>query len=99
MEDLRQFVTLDGAALIHIDGPTNPVDVGTKPPARTEKALGILLKIVESGRYQAQKSQNFKDTFETRSEALSSLCSVFSTVVIKQTAPYHERVRLRLLFS
>ena len=99
VEDLRQFVTFDGAALIHIDGPTNPVDVGTKPAARTDKALPILSKLLSGGRYQAQISQNFKDTFVTRAESLRSLHSVFSTVAFKANAPLLERVRIRLLFS
>jgi hypothetical protein len=99
VEDLRQFVTLDGAALIHIDGPTNPVDVGTKPATRTDKALPILSLLLNEGRYQAQISQNFKDTFVTKAESLRTLHSVFSTVVFKQNAPLLERVRIRLLFS
>ena len=98
VEDLRQFVTLDGAAFIHIDGPTNPTDVGTKPASRTDKAMRILSKIVDTGKYQAQISQNFKDTFVTKAEELASLHSVYSTVVMKKNAPLLERVRIRLLF-
>ena len=105
VEDLRQFVLEDGAALLHIDGPTNPADVGTKPAARTEKSAVVLAKLLRDGKYQAQISKNFKETFVTTSSELftvdngKELHTVFQTILFKEEAPALERIRLRLLFS
>ena len=49
--------------LMHIDGPTNPADVGTKGLPRTVKALPILLYLIEKGYFAPQKSTNHGDTF------------------------------------
>ena len=48
--------------MIHIDGPTNPADVGTKRD-RTEKAQIILWRITERGRYHPIASADFANTF------------------------------------
>ena len=103
VEDLRQFVLEDGAALLHIDGPTNPADVGTKPAARTEKSAVVLARMLREGKYQAQISKNFKDTFVTQRNELftenTELHTVFQTILFKEEAPALERIRLRFLFS
>ena len=52
----------DDLVLLHIDGPTNPVDVGTKRD-RTEKAQVVLSRRTEQGRYHPAASKDFDKTF------------------------------------
>ena len=60
--DLRDAMRFDDLIMIHIDGPTNPVDVGTKRD-RTEKAQIELRKITAQGRYTPVASRDFANTF------------------------------------
>ena len=60
--DLRDAMRFDDLVMIHIDGPTNPVDVGTKRD-RTEKAQIELRKITAKGRYTPTASKDFEQTF------------------------------------
>ena len=60
--DLRDSMRFDDLIMIHIDGPTNPVDVGTKRD-RTEKAQIDLRKITAQGRYTPVASRDFANTF------------------------------------
>ena len=57
----------------------------------------------QKGKYQAQISKNFKDTFVTQRGDLftenEELHTVFQTILFKEEAPALERIRLRLLFS
>ena len=60
--DLRDTMRHDDLVMIHIDGPTNPVDVGTKRD-RTEKAQIILRRITERGRCHPTASADYAQTF------------------------------------
>ena len=62
--DLRDAMRFDDLVMIHIDGPTNPVDVGTKRD-RTDKAQVELRKITAKGRYTPVASSDFHNTFGT----------------------------------
>ena len=59
---MRDSMRHDDLVMIHIDGPTNPVDVGTKRD-RTEKAQVILRRITERGRYHPTASADYAQTF------------------------------------
>ena len=60
--DLRDKMYHDGLVVMHIDGPTNSVDVGTKND-RTEKALVVLTRKIVQGLYHPCGSKNFEKTF------------------------------------
>ena len=59
--DLRDKMYHDGLVVMHIDGPTNSVDVGTKND-RTEKALVVLTRKIVQGLYHPCGSKNFEKT-------------------------------------
>ena len=48
---------------IHIDGKTNPVDVGTKAVNRAQEGLKNTLRIVNEGHYDPQESTDHQNTF------------------------------------
>ena len=63
--DIRESIIYgEIAALLHIDGTTNPADVGTKPLARTTKSYPVLMRIVKGGRYDPKRSKDHAKTFE-----------------------------------
>ena len=52
VEDVRQCMARRELSLIlHIRGPTNPVDVGTKPLLKCQESCKILDALVKSGKY------------------------------------------------
>ena len=53
----------DLEVMIHVDGKTNPVDVGTKSLSRTQEGLKETLKIVNEGFYQPKQSSDHQNTF------------------------------------
>ena len=53
----------DLSMMLHIDGKTNPADVGTKPNARTAESMKTLLRLIHEGRYYAHQSQDHTRTF------------------------------------
>ena len=62
--DLRECLSLgDISVMIHIDGPTNLADIGTKCLARTGKALAALEDLIHRGRYHPKVSKDHDRTF------------------------------------
>ena len=75
--DLRDSMRFDDLIMIHIDGPTNPVDVGTKRD-RTDKAQVELRKIIAKGRYTPVASRDFAAAFG----AFSALVGNFTWLTV-----------------
>ena len=64
ISDLRDCMSCgDLEVMIHVDGKTNPVDVGTKSLSRTQEGLKETLKIVNEGFYQPKQSSDHQNTF------------------------------------
>ena len=62
--DLRDCMQSgDLNVFMHIDGKTNPTDVGTKCNARTIEAQKELTKIIHDGHYHPRPSKNHGETF------------------------------------
>ena len=63
VEDLRLALLQQRlSAILHISGPTNPSDCGTKAYAKCKKSAQILQDILVSGRYQPVLSTEKLDT-------------------------------------
>ena len=55
VSDIREAISLgDYSALLHIAGPSNFSDVGTKPPSRTVKSQALLEQLVYYGLYKPE---------------------------------------------
>ena len=68
ISDLRDCMAHgDLEVFIHIDGKTNPVDVGTKIGSRAAEGLKHTLKIVNEGYYEPIESTDHKQTFGVNS--------------------------------
>ena len=59
--DFRDIMCRDVLVVVHIDGPSNPVDVGTKKD-RAEEAFVVLNRILYEGLRHPRDSQDFKHT-------------------------------------
>jgi hypothetical protein len=65
VSDIRECLNKnDLSVVLHIDGPTNPSDVGTKPNNRTLKAWEVCQELVYQGKYIPRISKNHQETFE-----------------------------------
>ena len=64
MLDLRECMSSgDLDVFLHVDGPTNIADVGTKPSAKTSKAYEELSRLIHKGVYFPHKSKDYDKTF------------------------------------
>ena len=75
--DLRDCIANDDlSTVIHIDGKTNPVDVGTKAQTRTVSAQPVLDLVSKSGRYNPRPSSDYAKVFqnELASSASVNVC-------------------------
>ena len=62
--DLREALELnDLSAIIHINGTTNPSDVGTKTGSSTKKAMPAAEALVERGSYVPDISDDYQKSF------------------------------------
>ena len=62
--DLREALELDDlSAIIHINGTTNPSDVGTKTGSSTKKAMPAAEALVERGSYVPDISDDYQKSF------------------------------------
>jgi hypothetical protein len=62
--DLRDCMSSgDLDVFLHVDGPTNIADVGTKPSAKTSKAYEELSRLIHHGVYFPHKSKDYDRTF------------------------------------
>ena len=52
------------AVFMHVDGPTNPTDVGTKPNAKTQVAAVELEHLIYRGKYAPKTSRDHSRTFD-----------------------------------
>ena len=65
VSDIRECLNKnDLSVVLHIDGPTNPADVGTKPNNRTLKAWEVCAELILKGKYLPRISKNHHETFE-----------------------------------
>ena len=62
--DLRDCMVHDDiSTVIHIDGKSNPVDVGTKTQSKTTEAQPLLEAAVKRGLYNPRPSDDHHKTF------------------------------------
>ena len=60
---------------MHIDGPTNPADVGTKGGTKTKAAMEKLNELITKGKYSPMGSNDYQNTFGQKEIESAYVCS------------------------
>ena len=62
--DINEALELeDLSAIVHVNGTTNPADIGTKTGNSTKKAVPAAEDLIERSVYEPDLSDDYKSTF------------------------------------